>query len=420
MDGVSHPLISQYCDFVNSAAQSNRQRDGDNSRRDENDGAGITLAQKTPDQVCVTLPWLYVNCVESDAHEKIDNLYLIDFEKLKEIVATFASAIESGTSKQQTELCPKLISLLDFNSQTDEFNVSVDERQRAGYASAGISNVHESETYSQVILDYLMSVNNMQQQFDVDDEFVNVGCESISLDPVRVYVNDPETGLLVSCTEQTVDGVSFYSQLGANDAEKIRLRQYTNETDLNQIYFILNRLTDSLLFKQNRLCCNYAKLINICLLYMLLLRYAIPVRGNHINYNRLNLLAFIVDCFIRGRILSHWQLGSCTKQLLTDLITNYAKENPMVGMCRLDNPRDRAQYILHTMQTTTDTSTANIVKCLSYDEYDKILEESKWLNQTTGKQYYNLDHTFISKFVQMHGFNMLLQQSNIASKTKIF
>ncbi|XP_060853419.1 uncharacterized protein LOC132931552 [Rhopalosiphum padi] len=246
----------------------------------------------------------------------------------------------------------------------------------------------------------LQEFGNFQSQLDVDDIFVDISHETISFNTIRHYETDPNTGLLVNTYEQPVNGYHFYSQI-RNEDERLYVKQMTGETDLNQMYYILQKFKESLLFKPNRVCNYTSKLINICVLYLVLESHGIPVRGNYLSYVDTNIISFMIDCIVRSRILSHWKHNPCTKQLISDLITNYNKNNMLVTVCKFETARERAQFLCDQIKQH-----GNFTKSISYSEYEKLIK--RFENRIHDQMYYNFDKMFLMSLIELPSFTAII------------
>lgn len=346
----------------------------------------VPLNECPANHVAITIPWFYVNCDEFSEHRLLENLYFIDYQKLREILALSAD-IETGDNDKQIDICPKLVKLL--KSKEDMFSVD------------GTDDVN-GVVYRQIkaILSTLQEFGSFQSQLDVDDVFVDISHETVSFNTIRYYENDPKTGLLINTVERETNGHSFYSQV-FSDEEKMHIREMNRETDLNQMYFILQKFKESLLFKPNRVCNYTSKLINICILYLVLESHSIPVRGNYLMYVDTNIISFMIDCIARSRVLGHWKHNPCTRQLIADIVTNYHKNNMLVAVCKLDTARDRAQFLCDQIKQH-----GNLTKAISYAEYEKLIK--RYVIKVDGVSYYSFDKMFLMNLVELPSFTAII------------
>lgn len=353
--------------------------------------ADVSLNECPADHVAITVPWFYVNCDEFAEHRTVDNLYFINYHKLREILALSAD-IETGDNDKQIDICPKLVKML--KSKED----CMDEE-----------NSVNGVIYRQIkaILSTLQDFGTFQSQLDVDDIFVDVSHETVSFNTIRQYENDSMTGLLIESTEREVHGYHFYSQV-PTDEERMYIREITKETDLNQMYFILQKFKDTLLFKPNRVCNYTSKLINICIMYLVLESHAIPVRGNYLSYVDTNIISFMIDCIARSRVLGHWKHNPCTRQLICDLVANYHKNNMLVSVCKLETARERAQFLCERIKQN-----GNLSKTISYAEYEKLI--NRYVIKVDDTAYYSFDKMFLMNLVELPSFTTIIDTAAATS-----
>lgn len=352
----------------------------------------VPINECPKDHVAITIPWFYVNCDEFSEHRSVDNLYFINYHKLCEIMTCYMD-IENGDNDTQIDsVCPKLFKLLKTKEKHIDDNDKV------------TSTIYKQ---IQVILSSIQLFGNFQSLFEVDDEFVDISHETISFNTIRQYKNDDMTGLLLESKEHVVNGYHFYSQVPTNE-EKMHIRELTMETDLNQMYFILQKFKDSLLFKPNRVCNYTSKIISICILYLVLESHAIPVRGHYLYYADTNIISFMIDCIIRSRVLSHWKNNPCTRQLINDLMTNYNKINLLVSVCRFDTARERAQFLCEQIKRRS-----NVSKALSYNEYEQLIK--RYVTKIDNVSYYNFDKIFLLSLVELPSFMTIIDTAIVAT-----
>lgn len=110
----------------------------------------------------------------------------------------------------------------------------------------------------------------------VDDTCIDASTEAITFHTIRVYENG-KTGLLLRHAHTTWHGLSFYSQFGNNEPLKARVRLEMNETDLNQMYYILECFEKSPLFHKTRVCNHTVRVTNLCLFYLSLIDNSQPI-----------------------------------------------------------------------------------------------------------------------------------------------
>lgn len=395
---VTSHIANDYLHLRQKLRTQNAGYESENQSFDTTDRVNdVNLNECPANHVSVTIPWFYVNRDEFDEHRDVENLYFIRYEKLREILA-LSSDIETGDNDKQIELCPKLVNLMKSKETGTE---TIDLENDNGSADNAI--------YRQIktILSTLQEFGSFQSQLDVDDIFVDVSHETISFNTIRQYETDPNTGLLINVRERSMNGYHFYSQV-PTDEERMYIRHATNETDLNQMYFILQKFKESLLFKPNRVCNYTSKLINICVMYLVLESHGVPVRGNYLSYVDTNIISFMIDCIARSRVLSHWKHNPCTRQLISDLIANYHKNNMLVAVCKLETARDRAQFLCDQIKQH-----GNFGKTVSYAEYEKLLK--RYETRINDKTYYNFDKMFLMSLLELPSFTAIINTAAIST-----
>lgn len=337
----------------------------------------VELSKRTPNQVCVSVPSVYVNKNENGEHKCGNNLFLIDHDLLNSFV-DIAFRIETGMVNDQVDLHNKILSMSNFGD-----NAVV-----------------------QAIVKVVSSFSEIQNSLDVDEDFYDISIKPIEFDSLRSYTNDPETGLLTHIDDTIViDNCMFYTQFGNDVEKKNKIRQMNNDTDLNRIYYILKMMEDSIAFKSNRIASSSTKFTNICMFYILIIQNGVPVKGKCSKYLSHNIMGFMADVFIRSRVLTHWQNDTCRNQLLKELITNYNKDNLMVALCKIKKPEDRSKYVLQYIQQN-DLQMYNSIKSLNYKAYINVLSDFEIT--IDNESYYYFTSEFTTKLMTMQGISNLI------------
>lgn len=340
----------------------------DNEPVDQDDPA-IAL----PGNVVIRVPTIYVNAsVEGDARdESIENLRLIDESVLMEIM-TVAFDVASATHDRSIEIWKTLVQML----------------MRFGARSTS----SESQ-----VLNFLNYISEFGKDLDVDDDYIDVESRAINFDVQRVYANDPSTGLLIGYTD--VPGALLYSQL-ANEESVAAARRANNDTRLNRAYYCLERFERTLKFEPGFVLDKTIKMANLALVHLCLVSASRPLRYMSGNDIKSNMLGYIIDLVIRSRVIQAWQRNESSRRLMADLVRNYDSRHVMVNLCRMTSARDRAKYVLQ--QFSTIERLQELVKCLSYDEYERLLERT--VVEINGQRYYVFDHRFLVSIAALQSF----------------
>lgn len=343
----------------------------------------IPIDQIHEDSVCINCPLIFVNTNEFGKHRTVNNLRVIRFDYLQKLMI-IAQKIEMGDSQKQLEATLDLIEIL--TGENKEMNL--DETK----------TTNDDKTFNEIMRSIIV-LSQLTEKINVDTNFVDIDYDYANFDQIREYINDKETGLLKEVRNVEVDGISKYSLINEpNRDEKIlRIRQYTNATDLNQYYYVMRQFERSLIFAPGRVCQNSTKLANIGLFFSVLCTFSVPVKDKSIASIRVNGVTFIMDAFIRTRIISHWRHATTTKPMISNLIQNFDKNNPFVACCQYDTPRERIQHIIKQMRQ--DPKYESLVKNISYKEYEDLLESSKF--RVKDQEYYSFDVGFLRKLLAM-------------------
>lgn len=332
---------------------------------------------RTSDQVFISIPSVYVNVDETRDDRISPNLFIIDYIKFCELM-TFATKIEKEINDEH--IMYDLINRLQNKDQT-----------------------------TQMIVESLMSMSQLQQSLDIEDEFIDTSLKVIEFDSFRHYENDPDTGLLIDInTNVRHFECSFYTELGARDDLVQKVRELTNDTDLNRMYYILKMFEASLLFQPDRVAGQLKSYMTYALFFMLLKEASSPVIGHHCNDIDTNLVGLITDAFARSRIITHWKNSNCRNQMLKEIGTNYPKDNFIVRACQLDTPLERAQYATDFL--SKQELVARFAKAISYKQYIKILETT--VLSIDNEHYYMLNSDFLTKIISVEGVLELIKHTS--------
>lgn len=335
----------------------------------------VPLAEVASHGVIVPLPLICVNCDDRADDRAIKNYRVIRYDVLEKLMNE-AKHIEAAGYLDQLEISERFVKeMIASNKQSAE---------------------------TQRMLSCITMFGDLGRSIDVDDTFVDASTEGITFDPIRKYEND-KTGLLVRHTLTPYAGLSFYSQFGDNSTIKAQVQREMNETDLNQMYYMLECFEKSLLFDKTRMYNHTVKVTNLCLFYLSLIDNSLPIENMCDSDLKNNILGYLIDVVVRSRVITKWRLNPCSRNLIQDMVRNYDGRNHMVMMCKLETARERADYILKALSKSPETSKA--VAGLSYSEYEHVLERSAYT--INGEKYFVLKSEFVHGIVATQGFAAL-------------
>lgn len=324
--------------------------------------------------VIINVPTIYINTIEGGKDECSENLRVIKFEDLSELM-NISIEIPRATHEQLVTIWETLVGiLLKSNTKID----------------------NEDD-----VLTFLTFASKMGKDLNIDDEYIDSTTNCISFDVIRKYINDPQTRLLLTAEQSPWNGTQLYSQLNANDFTQARIEN--NDTDMNRYLYCMMCYEKILKFEQGYVFNKTVKVANLALFYLCLLSKSRPIQYLSSNDIKSNILGYIVDLIIRSRVIQAWQNEASSKILLSDLTNNYDEKQLMVAICRLPTAKLRAKYILGQLGKVKNMS--EIVKCLSFEAYEELLDQSKQIIQ--GNEYYVFGNKFLTSAATLQGFAAL-------------
>lgn len=352
--------------------------------------------------VLVNVPTIYVNCFSDHSSEATDkivpNLRAINYEVLCELIELIRT-VETNDYDQQIEMSEQLINKLIGSVPGDSTSSS------SSSLSPPSKRSPQEDENAKKCLELIRMLCQTSKNLDIQDVFVNSTNEGINLDPIRRYVNDPQTGLLKSVEYCNWRGASFYSQI-PDDATKRKAREECNDTDLNRIYFVMSCLNDILLLRPGRVCNRTIEIVNVGLFYLNVHFRSYPVENHCSNDLKNHLIGFIVDFVVRSRLTSAWKKQKVGQFMLSDISRNYSANNPLVVISKLDTAKERAQKLLQLLSAGAHKKElAPLLSNLSYDCYEKELE--KTVQIILGQKYYVFTSSFITNVATIEGFTAL-------------
>lgn len=356
---------------------------GNNDRQSLEDNSPVLAAEAFRYGVVITVPTLYINTddTRSNLDRSAHNLRVIPYDELKKLTQ-LAIKVYNMNYNAQIELCAEFMQYLinDLNetnaSQKDEF------------------------------LKLMKYAIELGSHFELDREYYDIVNNGICFDVIRQYVNDQQTTLLQSAEATSVNGIRLYSQLDPEDTTTYtKIREMTNDTDLNRILYQMNYFENSLLMKSDYLLTKSSQLINIVLFYTSVLTKSRPINLAQ-HHLKSMFIGYMMDLCIRTRLIQMWQITPSCKILLDDLIKNYSESNFLVQLCKKNTASERAKYFIKSLRA--DKNLQDISTQFNYDNYIKIL--SDFIIMVEGQSYYNFNTEFLLR---------VTMDSSFASLTKV-
>lgn len=249
-----------------------------------------------------------------------------------------------------------------------------------------------SDSNSNKLLESLLEgVSNLAELIDdveLDPIYVDINSTKLSFDPIRKYVNDEKYQTLLSCEPSNYNGCVFYSQLTPNAKKLCRIQN--NDTDLNRMYYKLNKFIESLLMIDGRTYDSSNKYITLLLIFIHLVNNSIPIAGLCLNDLIDHYIAVAVDTMIRTRVVECWHNRPHTKILIRDMVLNH-KNNFYVDLCKYSTSKERYEYINKCLQMAGHQGLSSI----NYSTYLDMLSQTA-INDGDNT-YYKLNTEFITK-----------------------
>lgn len=324
--------------------------------------------------VVINIPTIYVNTNENGNDECSQNLRVIKFDDLTELM-NISIVISRATHDELINIWETLVEILLKSNKKME---------------------NEDD-----VLTFLTFASTMSKDLNIDDEYIDSTTNSISFDIIRKYINDPQTTLLLSAEQLSWNNAQLYSQLNSNDVTKARIEY--NDTDMNRYLYCLMFYEKILKFEQNYVFNNTVRVANLALFYLCLICKSRPIQYLSSNDIKSNILGYIIDVIVRSRVIQAWQKQASSKILLSDMTNNYDEKQLMVAICRLPTAKLRAKYILNQLSKAKNMT--EIVKCLSYEAYEELLDKTKQIIQDN--EYYVFGNKFLTSAATLQGFEAL-------------
>lgn len=346
--------------------------------------------------VVISLPIIIVNANEHDAHpdEARQNLRVIPYDRLEELMRIGLEIVETGTERQMKIFEDLFASLVSTYGRENEDNVR-EAKERTG------------DNPLETVLGLLGVITSIANDIDIDDAHADLTSCCLSFDMIRKYVNDPTTKLLVSAELSPFEGFVSYSQIENNETRNV-VRRERNDTDLNRFHYALGYFENVMKFVPGFVCDRTVKLVNLALLHVWLASASKPISGLSSNTVKANMLAYAFDVIVRSRLLQAWRNHPTTRALLSDIARNYNANQIMVMLCKLPDAKSRAKLLLR--EVARQEQTRAFTDVLSYETYEKLLESTK--ENIEGRDFYLLDHRFVFDIMTSQNFEAIRQFLN--------
>lgn len=340
------------------------------------DGEGVEQDEVYKHGIVINIPTIYVACDANVPDRLTDNLRVVKFETLSKYIPIGLDALFMDMNGLR-EIVKKLTHALSENTEPSENIMKV--VQLLDYMSTLVPDLNLSDPY-----------------------FNSLNETDLSFDMIMEYVTDPSTTLLVDIRPAPYENYHFYSQI--EDPELVtRIRLERQDTDLNRFHRCMRVFEQMMVFSPNHITNSIMRLIAIGCMYMCLIVESRPIRMLSRNDLRANQVGFMVDCFVRSRVLQAWQENPTTQILLADIIRNYDNNHIMVNLCKIPTARERARYLLAKMKEHE-----RLAKILTsvYEQYEIAIRESA--HEIEGAKYYVFDNSFVTRITTLDNVDELI------------
>ncbi|ATZ81562.1 GrBNV_gp36-like protein [Drosophila innubila nudivirus] len=318
--------------------------------------------------VVISVPTLYINANEESGIDRIvSNLRVINYDKLVELMP-IAIDINTVSKCMVAEKCNYLVNYLIKRLDTED---------------------------SASFMEFIKFSSRISKDLDIDDDYYDVTTNGLSFDIIRKYINDPYTGVLKMAEPIEYMGYQFYSQIPEDENYNntiLNIRQATNDTDFNRIQYHLTHFERTLTFTPGYVYNSTLKLKCLALFYVALYTESKPIEEHCSNDLKGNLLAYILDCVVRSRVIQAWQRDSASQKLTNDIIKNYDTRIHIIKLCQLKTSKERAQHFINLMRQNPELQ--KFTSHLNFESYMECLRRTS-LN-IEGDTYYLLGSEFIS------------------------
>ncbi|AYP97930.1 GrBNV gp36-like protein-like protein [Mauternbach virus] len=318
--------------------------------------------------VVISVPTLYINADEESGIDRVvPNLRVIPYQTLVKLIS-IAININSVSKNEVAEKCNYLVNYLIKRMDTNE---------------------------SASFMEFIKFSSRISKDLDIDDDYYDVTTSGISFDVIRKYINDPHTGVLQMAEPIEYLGYKFYSEIPENqnyNTTVLQIRHECNDTDFNRIQFHLAHFERTLTFTPGYVYNSTLKLKCLALFYVALYTESKPIAEHCSNDLKGNLLAYILDCVVRSRVIQAWQRDSASKKLTNDIIKNYDTRVHIIKLCQLTTSKARAQHFINLMRQNPELQ--KFTSHLNFDLYMGCLQKTSL--KIENNTYYLLGSEFIS------------------------
>lgn len=337
------------------------ENDSDSTSSDFMDSPGISPSDVDKYGVVISAPLIYIDSDETECRDKVTaNLRVIPYQKLLELMQ-IAVKIITGDKSKQHELAIEIFDMLNCKGRKiDEF------------------------------LEFIKFGVEIANELDISEEYVDLVTHGVSFDIIRNYVVDPNTKILKSAEPTTIGGYQLYSQI-ENENDKNKVRVMTNESDFNRMQYLLAHMEKILTFEPGYVCNQTVKIINLGLFYLCLYYDSAPIIGHCNTDLKSNMLAYILDCVVRSRVIQAWQRDKSTKPLLKDVLKHYDNRNHIAKIIQLPSSKLRGQFVLKIVGKYPELK--NLLDETMYDAYISIF--NRFILEINSKKYHLLTTQYI-------------------------
>ena len=343
--------------------------------------------------VLISLPTFYVNHNEQEEHLYITNYKHIELETLNAIILK-ALEIEYGDKKKQLQIISEL--------------------------SAEVLKNKKFEKASQTFLSIICDLSKKIIQLDVEENYTNLQYECIDFNVMRKYENYLHNGLLKNHTIIEKNYEKFNSM-----EEIIECRKKLGDSDLNRCYFVIEKFTENVLFKPNRLVDSSLKLTNILLIFIILnlnskdeketssssssSSSSSPLTTESTTILNDHYLAVLLDSLLRFRLLTQWQINPYTRRMLLDMSVNYDKRILLSKLCMAEHLKDKIQIVMTHLNSVKETE--KLAQKINYNDYLNLLNTPDISYNVNGKKYYCFYTSFLMNILNTESFKNTINES---------
>lgn len=354
--------------------------------------------QKDNSLVAIDIPKVYINVDNTKEDKYLSNIRCINYEVFSEYMKIGKIIFDVGSDKlhikTQLDICEQII-----KKMTDK------------------------RYFEHVKL--ILEVSKAAQFQNLQDQFFDMFSQPIDFDRMRVYETN-DLNMMINYRDilpEENNNICFYSQL---NGDKARIREYRmkfNDTDLNRAYYILHKLTQTMIFDANHLCSSTLQMVNVCFLFDLLCQKSKPLEQKSLIDLTESIYAFVFDLLARTRVIGKWLSFKHTAALMTDIKLNYNQDNILVRLCSTTSEEERINICMNYLKNQLVQYNPVIkpkIESFSYKDYMNIVENYKETpmmdDNTPYGTYYNLSLKYLMDVINLEIYKHL--SSSINDKNK--